>query len=324
MDSRNRYRASSTIQGVNTLQDICRDINIRGVVRYNEPMASHTTFHVGGPADVYLRPADTDDLVDAYRFIRSRSLPSFVIGGGANMVVADAGIRAVVIDMSDINHIRFNDSHMVLGAGLPISDGAAAAAEQGLAGLDFLYSMPGSTGGAVWMNARCYGSSLSDVLVRVDYMDENLSRKTLDPTDYVFEYKNTPFQHNNWLILECELVLHREDPAEIRRRMQLYYTDRESKGHFRWPCAGSLFKNNRDFGAPTGQLLDRLGMRGTRVGGACVSPLHANIVINAQNASAADIHELACLMERRTRDELGYELEREVLFVGDWEGTFGG
>ncbi len=303
---------------MSTLQDNCRDINIRGIVRYNEPMSRHTTFQVGGPADVYLRPADVPDLIDAYRFIRSRSLPSFVIGGGANIVVADAGIRAVVIDMSDINHAVFNDNHVVLGAGLPISDAAALAAEQGLGGLDFLYSMPGSTGGAVWMNARCYGSSLSDVLLRVDYLDEKLSRETLDPQDHVFEYKNTPFQHNNWLIVECELVLQPEDRDAIKERMRQYRADRESKGHFRWPCAGSLFKNNRDFGAPTGQLLDSLGMRNTRVGGACISPLHANIIINDRDASASDIHELACLMERRAREDLGYDLEREVLFVGDW------
>lgn len=307
------------MQRVNTLQDICRDINIRGIVRYGEPMSDHTTFRVGGPADVYLRPADVEDLIDAYRFIRSRSLPSFVIGGGANIVVGDKGMRCVVIDMGDIDRIAFDGSHLILGAGLPISDGADAAAEAGLGGLDFLYSMPGSTGGAVWMNARCYGSSLSDILVSVEYLDENLSRKTLDPQDHVFEYKNTPFQHNNWLILGCEVALRRETPVEIRKRMHEYYTDRESKGHFRWPCAGSLFKNNRAFGAPTGQLLDRLGMRNTRVGGARISPLHANIVINDRNARASDIGELASIMEQRARDELGISLEREVLFVGDWE-----
>ena len=301
------------------LQDICRDINIRGIVRYGEPMSEHTTFQVGGPADVYLRPADVDDLIDAYRFIRFRSLPSFVIGGGANIVVADAGIRAVVIDMSDINRITFNGNNLILGAGLPISDGADAAAKAGLGGLDFLYSMPGSTGGAVWMNARCYGSSLSDILVRVDYLDESLSRNRLDPQAHVFEYKNTPFQYNNWLILECEVALRGEDPTEIRKRMHEYYTDRESKGHFRWPCAGSLFKNNRAFGAPTGQLLDRLGMRNTRVGGACISPLHANIVINDRNATASDIGKLASIMQQRAKDELGFDLEREVLFVGDWQ-----
>lgn len=317
-DCRNGTVAYTTMQVMHTLQDISRGINIRGSVRFDEPMSRHTTFEVGGPADVYTRPADSEDLAELIRFLREHELPWFIIGGGANIVVADAGIRAVVVDTGDMSEVTIHGTHIAVGAGLPVSDAAEAAARASLGGLDFLYSMPGSTGGAVWMNARCYGSSVIDILERVDYLDETGTRRTMYPEREAFAYKRTPFQEHDWVILEAVFSLEPEPEEEIRSRMRHYQADRTSKGHFAWPCAGSLFKNNREFGEPTGKLLDRLDMRGTRRGGARISPLHANIVVNDRGASAHDIEELASLMEQRARDELGYCLEREVRFIGDW------
>ncbi len=287
-------------------------------MRFNEPMDAHTTFRVGGPADVYVRPADAEELAKLRRFARRHMLPTFILGGGANIVVGDRGVRALVVDVGDINHVRITDERMTVGAGLPVSDAADQAAAAGLGGLDFLYSMPGSTGGAVWMNARCYGSSIIEILEQVDYLDEDGARHAMSPDPRHFGYKRTPFQTNDWIIVEARFLLHAEDESTVRSRMESYKADRTSKGHFAWPCAGSLFKNNRDFGEPTGKLLDRLGLRGTRLGGAKISDLHANIVVNDRNATACDIDALARLMEERAREAFGIELEREVLFVGEW------
>ncbi len=287
-------------------------------MRFDEPMEAHTTFRVGGPADVYARPADVESLTELRRFARRHMLPTFVLGGGANIVVGDRGLRALVIDVGAIDHFRISGERITVGAGLPISDAAEKAAADSLAGLDFLYSMPGSTGGAVWMNARCYGSSVIDILERVDYLDEDGARRTMNPDPNQFGYKRTPFQTNDWIIVEAQFGLHFEQESKIRSRMESYKADRTSKGHFAWPCAGSVFKNNRDFGEPTGKVLDRLGLRGTRIGGAKVSDFHANIVVNDRNATACDIDALARLMEERAREAFGIELEREVLFLGEW------
>lgn len=301
-----------------TLQDICARINIAGYLGFDEPMSRHTTFKVGGPADVYARPANRADLRFLRLFAIEQAIPTFIIGGGANIVVSDHGIRALIIDLSDIDYFKVDGTRVITGAGKPISDLSEVAAAAGLGGLDFLYSMPGSTGGAVWMNARCYGSSIVDVLTRVSYLDERGNLCEMDPKDYEFEYKQTPFQKNDWIIVEAEFTLIAEEETAVRARMVEYRQDRTKKGHFTWPCAGSLFKNNRNFGEPTGKLLDRLNMRETRVGGAMVSPLHANIIVNDGNATAHDILSLARIMENSARTELGYQLEREVLFVGEW------
>lgn len=287
-------------------------------MRFDEPMEAHTTFRVGGPADVYVRPQDIEELAELRRFARRHLIPTFILGGGANIVVADRGLRALVIDVGGIDHVRIAGERMTVGAGLPISDAADRAASAGLGGLDFLYSMPGSTGGAVWMNARCYGSSIIDILEKVDYLDEDGAGHTMEPDPESFGYKRTPFQTHDWIIVEARFRLRAETEALLRSRMESYKADRTSKGHFAWPCAGSLFKNNRDFGEPTGKLLDRLDLRGTRIGGAKISDLHANIVVNDSGASACDIDALARLMERRAREAFGIELEREVLFVGEW------
>ncbi len=281
-------------------------------------MSAHTTFRVGGPADLFAIPVSTTDIVALLQFANRTGLPWFVLGGGANLLVADRGIRGLVIDMREFRHLRREGNELVVGAGRAVSEAAAAAVEMGLGGLEFLYSMPGSVGGAVWMNARCYGHSIDEILTGVAYVDEErrLQHYTPDPAD--FAYKRSPFQGRNSVMYTIRFRLHPDDPAVLRRRMSDYYRDRESKGHFAAPSAGSVFKNNREFGAPTGKLLDSLGLRGYQVGGAKVSDLHANIVINTGDATAADIRAVIEHMQRQAEVHLGLQLEREVLFAGEW------
>lgn len=303
-----------------------KNINISAKLEYNRSLADLTTFNVGGPADILAWPANSTEIVELISWAEGNSVPWMILGGGANMLVSDKGIRGLVIATGHLNSIRKEGKSVVASSGAPISDVSAFAADNNLAGLDFIYSMPGSTGGAVWMNARCYGGEISEILEWVDYIDIHsdesgrsraVSRR-LFPGDGDFAYKISPFQKKQCVILESSYTLKDGDSRDLWKIMREYEADRRSKGHFTEPCAGSVFKNNRAFGAPSGKIIDSLNLRGTEIGGARISDLHANIIVNHRDARAEDISALIDLVHARVLDELGYNLEPEVLRVGDW------
>ncbi|NCN04488.1 MAG: UDP-N-acetylmuramate dehydrogenase [Spirochaetales bacterium] len=293
-------------------------INIEGSVVYNEPMAKHTTFRVGGPAEVYIRPKNSADVAKVVQYCRSSQTPLFVLGGGANILVSDKGISGIVLAMESLHHISLSGTDLLVQAGAGVSEVSAFAAERGLGGFEFIYSMPGSFGGAVWMNARCYGSEVAEVLREVTYLDTEGNVAQMYPAREEFSYKDTPFMKNPWIILEGKISLTPADPNSLWKEMKEFETDRRTKGHFDAPCAGSVFKNNRDFGAPSGQIIDRLGLRGTTLGGAQISPIHGNIIINQGNARAQDIGDLIDFVQNQVHTQFGFHLEPEVIRVGDW------
>jgi UDP-N-acetylmuramate dehydrogenase len=184
--------------------------------------------------------------------------------------------------------------------------------------MEFAFALPGSVGGAVWMNARCYEREVSDVLEFVDYLDVDVGQRRLAMRHDDWAYKLSPFQAMRGVILRAGFRLAPAVPAKIEEQMQEHRKDREKKGHFLFPCAGSVFKNNRAFGAPTGVLVDSLGLKGRRIGGAQVAPFHGNIIINTGGATARDVLTLMELVENEVRIRLGFHLEREVLLVGEW------
>lgn len=287
----------------------------------HEPLAAHCTFRIGGPADILARPTDTAGLRALLAWARHESVPVFILGGGANILVADTGIRGLVVDMGGLNACRIRPESLIMEAqaGLPVSDAAEFAAACGLGGLDFIYAMPGSVGGAVYMNARCYGSEIGDILESVDYLDAALEPRTLVPERATFKYKDTPFQDQPWIITAARFRLAPADPAALVARMAELKADRTAKGHFAAPCAGSVFKNNHAFGQPSGKIIDSLGLRGFAIGGAKVSDAHANIFINSGGATARDMKALIDHVHDRVLAELGYDLEPEVVLAGDWD-----
>jgi UDP-N-acetylmuramate dehydrogenase len=283
-------------------------------------MCRHTTFRIGGPADLFLQPEDPAELPGLLRLLEREGMPRFFLGAGANILVSDRGIRGAVIDLSALRGCRRGGGQTSLTclAGTPVSALCAEALRQGLAGVEFLYSMPGSVGGAVWMNARCYSRSVSDVLGPVLYLDSRGEARTLSPEPGAFGYKLSPFQSMEALILEASFHLEPGNRERIERTMEEHHADRERKGHFLYPSAGSVWKNNRAFGQPTGRLIDALGFRGMQVGDAMVSDRHANILVNLGQARAAEVLELMERVEESVRQRYGFELEREILSVGDF------
>jgi UDP-N-acetylmuramate dehydrogenase len=191
-------------------------------------------------------------------------------------------------------------------------------ADQGLSGLEFLAGMPGSVGGAVWMNARCYEKSVSSVLAETEILDENFETVTIPFCEKDFSYKKSPFQNRDVLILSAVFSVTPRNSVDIHSEMSHYRQDREEKGHYRYPSAGSVFKNNQAFGAPSGKIIADLGLRGFSRGGAQVAPWHGNFIINKGGASSSDIHFLVDEITRRVKEEKGFDLEPEIIFSGEW------
>jgi len=297
-------------------------------IRYDEPMKDHTTFEVGGPADCWLRPGVSvqQNLPDAFpsfcaslrTLAAKEGIPFFILGGGANIVVSDNGIRGIVLDTGAWKGQVPCEGEFVFKSGTKVDEAVETAAAAGLCGLEFLAGMPGTIGGAVWMNARCYGSEIADVLSWAEIIDYDAQGKiTRIFSGEGFGCKLSPFQKKDCLILSAAFKLKPGDKSKIYAEMEKNRRDRQEKGHYRYPCAGSAFKNNRDFGKPTGQIIDELGLKGLQAGGAQIAPFHANIIINTGNATAKDIRALVDKTAAKVKAAKGFSLEPEILFIGD-------
>lgn len=304
-----------------TVREFLEKIKFDGPVTYGEPMSRRTTFRIGGPADAVAEPRTRESLVALLSAARAEGLPIFLLGGGANLLVRDGGIRGLVVSTRRLSGLRLTEAGIEAEAGMPATDLVSAAEEAGLSGLEFAAGLPGSVGGAVYMNARCYEREFADLMTRVDYLDPRGSFGSLVPDPGEWAYKRTPFMPDGRLagsvVLGAEFRLTRGDRAAIRARMRELEADRAAKGHFDFPCAGSVFKNDRRFGRPTGRILDELGFRGRILGTAAVSEKHANIFVNPGAATAADMLALIETARREARGRFGYELETEVVIVGE-------
>jgi UDP-N-acetylmuramate dehydrogenase len=293
-------------------------------IRYDEPMSLHTTFKVGGPADCYLCPGGENFpffCASLLSRVKEEALPFFILGGGANIAVSDRGIRGIVLDTGAWKGSVLTEEGLIIKSGTTADEAVERAADLGLCGLEFLAGMPGTLGGAVFMNARCYGREISDVLAWTEIIDFNngeslVKRVTAEKID--FSYKRSPFQGKDNLILAACLKLSYGNKERTYYEMKKNKQDRQDKGHYLFPCAGSAFKNNRDFGKPTGQIIDELGLKGFSLGGAQIAPFHGNIVINTGSASAADIRALMNETAERVKKAAGFILEPEIIFAGDW------
>ena len=292
-------------------------------------MSGHTTFRIGGPAELFVRPEDEESLVALVRGAREEGLPLFVLGGGANLLVGDKGIRGIVLDSSGLRGVADAPRaggeagrELVAGAGLSMDELCLEALCRGLGGLEDFAGMPGTVGGAAYMNARCYDREMSQVIAWARSLAPDGSVRVRAPDPAEWEYKRSPFQPGGAaagdIVLAAAFRLAPADPAAVAATMRARRADREAKGHYRLPSAGSVFKNDRRVGRPSGKLLDELGLRGRRLGGAMVSEWHANIFVNSGGATAADMRALIELAQREAREKLGVELEPEVLMVGQF------
>jgi UDP-N-acetylmuramate dehydrogenase len=302
---------------MHTLQKLFKKINISCPLLFDEPLSMHTSFKIGGPAPVFARPGNTVQAREIFSVCLENNLRWYAVGHGSNVLVSDKGLPGVVISFEELKGVTVNGTRVRALSGTRLSDVVEEAQARGLGGLHPFHAMPGSVGGAIWMNARCYGASISDILESVQVLDRAARIETIPVNRDDFSYKKSPFQGRDLLILEGTFRLAAADPGSLRGRMDEIFADRVNKGHFLYPCAGSVFKNNRDFGRPTGELIDSLGLKGYSIGGARVSERHANIIINTGSARARDVKRLVEYIQRRVRERYGFELEREIIYLGE-------
>lgn len=320
---------------------IAENINMspdfNGKIFFNEPMKAHTTFKVGGPADFFIKPFDTDSFVFAFEKIslvchNSDEISLLILGGGSNLVVRDGGIRGFVLSTEGLQKIELfpleNDPDkmiLVAGSGCTFKSLIDYCVEKELSGLECFAGLPGTVGGAVYMNARCYDNSISNVLYQVQYVQQGkLCIYSKNESDW--DYKKSPFQRKKIdqlteeepVIVAASFVVTKNTgkKEEINCACQHYISDRKAKGHFKYPSAGSVFKNNHSFGQPSGKLIDDAGLKGYRVGNAEVAPWHGNFIINLGDATADDVETLVSLIIDKVEKKTGFRLECEVLFCG--------
>lgn len=282
-------------------------------IRENEMMKAHTTFKIGGPADIFAVPDTVEKFCASIRIARKYGSPVFVLGKGSNILVLDCGIRGVVVSTEKLSNVKVDGTKMVCECGVSLTYSAIAAKDNSLAGLSFAYGIPGSVGGAVYMNAGAYGGQISDVVFKTTYYDA-VKDEICECTDHKFGYRESIYKENpEFYVISAEFQLKKGDSTEIKAEMDDYMERRRSKQPLEFPSAGSTFK--RYPGHFTGQLIQECGLKGKRIGGAEVSEKHAGFVINRDNATCEDVLELIKYIKAEIKNKYGFEIECEVITV---------
>ncbi|MDP4092503.1 MAG: UDP-N-acetylmuramate dehydrogenase [Bacillota bacterium] len=285
-------------------------------VRTDEPMALHTSFKVGGPADILVKPTDIGKLADTLRFCSQNGIPFFVMGNGTNLVVKDKGIRGVVIKLFDnFNSCQVRDDVIEAQAGILLSKLSNRALENSLTGLEFASGIPGTLGGAAAMNAGAYGGEMKDVIVKTEYMTMNGEIRIVEGDQHKFGYRTSFIQSEDGIILKCMLKLKKGNYQEIKASMAELTKKRCDKQPIELPSAGSVFK--RPTGYFAGKLIEDSGLRGFRIGGAEVSEKHCGFIVNRGGATARDVINLIKHVQDTVKSKYNVELQTEVKIVGE-------
>lgn len=282
----------------------------------DEPMARHTTFRIGGNADVFVLPASVEELLQILKLVKQYDVPLTVLGNGSNVLVRDGGIRGAVVSFGKpLAQIERNGASITAGAGATLGTVSLFAASHSLSGLEFAVGIPGSLGGAVFMNAGAYDGEMSRVVRAVTAVTPEGKVVKYQNGEMGFDYRHSVFQENGNIICEIELALKEGEPAAIQEKMTEFTRRRMEKQPLDKPSAGSTFK--RPPGLFAGTLIDEAGLKGFSIGGAQVSKKHAGFLINKGEATAADVLALIEEVERRIEEKNGVRLVPEVRIIGE-------
>ncbi len=280
----------------------------------DEPMRNHTSFKIGGPADVFISPKTEDEITGAVSFLKKEGIPFVITGNGSNLLVSDDGIRGCVLSLGkDFSHLNCIDDTIYASAGTLLSRIAALALENELTGFEFASGIPGSLGGAIVMNAGAYGGEMKDVVVTTKYIDTDGIIKKCTRTEHEFLYRKSRFG-NGEIILSSSIRLQKGNPTEIKALMSDLAARRKEKQPIELPSAGSTFKRPEGFFAA--KLIDDAGLRGYRIGDAMVSQKHCGFVVNMGNATFHDVTKLISHIQNVVYQKFGVNLEPEVKIVG--------
>jgi UDP-N-acetylenolpyruvoylglucosamine reductase len=287
-----------------------------GIIRQNEPLAKRTTLRVGGCADVYIEPRNEEELAETIGSCREEDVPFMMLGRGSNLLIRDAGIRGVVISLSQpaFSAIEVDGATLRCGAGARLKAVAAKARELSLGGFEFLEGIPGSVGGALRMNAGAMGSATFDILARARFMDHFGKVEERNVAELPVEYRSCPLFKTH-IVLAALFRGEPDNRAAIAKRAEEFNKSRW-QSQPKEPSAGCIFKNPSKT-IPAGRLIEELGLKGERRGGASVSTVHGNFIVNDGTATAADVLELIEFIKARAKTERGIELREEVEIIGE-------
>lgn len=299
----------------NIAENLAAHVSHATVIRRIEPLAKHTTLRVGGPADVYVEPADENDLTTAVKYCCENGIQFFILGRGSNLLVRDGGFRGVVICLAQVafSKIEVAGERLHCGAGARLKNVAVEAKRSGLSGVEFLEGIPGSVGGALRMNAGAMGSATFDAVESVRFMDYAGEIYERTAREVSVEYRACPLLKTNialGAVLKCKSM----PREEIEKRMKAF-SEKRWEAQPAAPSAGCIFKNDEKI--PAGKLVDELGLKGAHVGGAMVSLEHGNFIVNGGTATARDVLELIAQLKARARAARGIELHTEVEIIGE-------
>jgi UDP-N-acetylmuramate dehydrogenase len=302
---------------INSLTNKLEKINYLSLEK-NKNLAEFASFKVGGPADLFLRPEKISALEELMPLIVESEIPYFILGRGSNLIISDKGYRGIIIYTGSLNHYQLNGNQITAESGLELKEIADLACENSLSGFEFAAGIPGSLGGALYMNAGAYGGELKDVIIKAQFVNQNGNLIELDKAELKLEYRTSILQKENpdWIAVNVTIKLHKSKADKIKAKMDELHNKRWSKQPMEFPSAGSIFK--RPEGHYTGPLIEEAEMKGYQIGGAQVSTKHAGFIVNKDNASAQDIINLIEKVKEEVYKISGVQLEVEPRFLGEF------
>ena len=283
-------------------------------IKQNEPMSRHTSFKIGGNADLYIIPHDMDALIETVRILKETETKRYFLGNATNVLFDDAGFRGAVVSLGNICAIKVIENRIIAEAGASLNLVCKTARDKELSGLEFAYGIPGSIGGAVFMNAGAYGGEMSQVVAQSTYFSlDDMTVHTIPLTAHEYGYRESVYRHNNWLVLSAVLELQKGEYDKINAAMNDYMSRRIDKQPLEYPSAGSVFK--RYPGRYTGQMIEECGLKGYSIGGAQVSEKHAGFIVNKGGATSADVLALIEHIKNEVYKKFDCRIECEVIHV---------
>ncbi|HSH37133.1 UDP-N-acetylmuramate dehydrogenase [Schnuerera sp.] len=288
-----------------------------GKILFNEPMKNHTSFKIGGPADIMIIPSREKDIIESIKFCREKNIKYIIMGNGTNLLVRDTGIRGVVIKIANgFDNIAIDNDKIFCQGGTLLSVIAKKALRESLAGFEFASGIPGTIGGAITMNAGAYGGEMKDIVTKVIALDKNNNIVELANKDMNFRYRGSTVIDEGLIVLGVELQLRKQEYSKIEEKMKDFTNRRVSKQPLDLPSGGSTFK--RPTGYYAGKLIDDAGLRGIRFGYAQVSEKHCGFIVNRGNATFEEVFTLIKTVQKIVHDKYNIMLEPEIKIIGDY------
>lgn len=300
---------------LNKLYDSLIQVIPAALIKVNEPLKKYTYTKTGGNADYYISPVRYEEVSAVMKFAKERQIPVTFLGNGSNIIIRDGGIRGIVLSLLNLKDIQVEYDQIIAGSGAAIIDVSRAARDHHLTGLEFACGIPGSVGGAVYMNAGAYGGEIKDCIDHAKVIDENGDIYTLDTEALELDYRTSAIQKRHLVVLEATFNFSRGDITVIQAKMDDLTQRREDKQPLEYPSCGSVFRRPPNHFA--GQLIQEAGLQGHRIGGVEVSKKHAGFIVNVDHGTATDYEEMIAYVQRTVLEQTGIELQPEVRIIGE-------